>query len=375
MNKTVLAMLVFCILLPCIFYISKPGFLEYDSYYYLDYICHPGTEHYVNQTIVDQVNAIIFSIFPCDEFALKIILCLAYIFTIMCLFWIGEIYYKGTGAMTVLFSCITPLFFTQVFKLENDFIAIPLLFLGLALLLKGKKIESMLFFITGSLLWPAGIILLLIIGLFYYRPALIFAIPIVFMNIGSFFGSVIPNFGVAENNPLLGILWVMPYFLWSGFLRMPYSRLSMPVVVLAILNPKFFIFAIPFLALTLVKFAKENPHYGKGIFVFAIILCIAFSVPLSGIDFYSYPPKAYEHQAVIDTIQAAKDFNKPFANDWAFGHLFFYYGASTPQAFGIGDWNLANMSNTIILAREKIDCPVVRQYDNLLMSELRLYNC
>lgn len=395
-----LTIILIAFIIPSMLYLTQPNFIEYDSYYFLNIICNPETPHHYSFTPDAIIQDYLFAILPCNNFILKIIIITLLALNLLIIYLIGEETKKGTGHLTILFATFTPILITNSFKFENDIFGYPLIFTSLYFFikhLKEKKEGKIPFFLIlsigvlgiGSLLWGGGIYYLLAFSL--SEPLLLLIIaPILYIFFDTILKNIIPNFHITENSPITGLNFFILYGIWwiqeKWFLKgkYPYLFTSIPLMLFALINPKFFILALPFFALTMVNFYEDlQPNSQKGLIAFAIVLTLFSSIGFLPIEYTQYPPKNYEHQAVKDLIQTTQDYNKQLVNDWQLGHMIWYYNGETQIHSGEGSpgqWNVTGRTNAIVLTRhtpdENRNCQILKQYDqNPLGYSLRLWNC
>lgn len=385
-NKYKFLIFVLVFVIPSLLFLITPGFFGYDSYYYASLVCNPDHNHYQSNGLRSMAEELVFGLLPCSEIFLKLVLIACFSFSLMAIYLIGELAYKGMGFLTVLFSSITNILFTKSFFLENDAFALPFLFFGLFFFLKSRK---KLFWIApclistciGVLLWGGGIYYLWFFSLlnFYLWP--------VFLYLSYLFGldllaNLMPQMQIFESNFLLSLMFLMYYVFWIAFVK-NYDfferNLFALLLIVGILSPKLLVLAIPFLALFLVKVFQDFGKKREVLIWYAIIMVLIALLGFLPFDAVKIGPKYYEHQAVLDTIELSQDLNKSFVNDWSLGHLFWFYGAETSFHSGFPNPDYENgEGESVVLSRfpQRAICRMVYEYDwKIDGSNLRLWNC
>ncbi len=374
-------------LLPSIFFLIGPAFPGHDSYFYYYYVCDEKQEHNVINDPIQGIQQQLFNALPCNEFELKILIILLYGISLFFLWGIGEYYSKNHGYLTMLFAVNNPILFGFVFKLENDIFALPLVYAGLYFFLRFRE-EKRTFLLLISLLFLGGATFVWG-GAIYYLMAFslleLLLIPIslflLFNYYDTIINSLIPNQLVKENSIFLGLTYLFfyaPFIYLSKNISFPHQKLFFILVLLGVLNAKFFVLALPLLALSLVKVFKEKDEQLNFVMVsMALIVCVVFSISFLPIDSIKYAPKFYEHQAVKDLVFYSNLNNKETVNDWEFGHMVWFYGGKTKHHSGFNNsFEIEKQTNAIVLTRHEMSCPAIKQYENNLLGyNLTLYDC
>ena len=310
----------------------------------------------------------------------------------------GDAHPLANGWLAMLFIGLTPLFLNLSFRLENDALAFPFMFISLYYFLKHinqpdlgwcvvKKqyhflLISLLMLAVASILWGGSLYYLLVYAL--YTPiALIILVPIILFFGGNFINPLIATSLIGENYPFLGIVFVFFYFLiWKKYTH-PFNKITWGLIILGIFNAKFLILALPLLALTIVKAYEEHkPETKKAIILVAIMANLAFPMMIAPtILNEGSRPTQIELLAVQETIQYANQNNLNIENDWELGHIVFYYGGSTPHhTFYAPKSTKFSGDNTVVLTQWDLNCSLVKTFvkpESLikLESNLNLYKC
>lgn len=388
-------LVVVAFLLPSILYLTSNTFLGYDSYYFLAEVC--GENPIYNAANNAPLHTELIPLLPCNDFLLKLMLIALFGLSMLIIYAIGEDYHKGWGIYTTLFTMISPILLYNSFKFENDAFAFPILFLATLFFLRhlsqrdnyvqtffqkwGNIGISMFLFLFSLGWWGGGVYLIIMLTLF--EPILLI---ITFHLIVTYYvmilGPLLPDLNVNENNPLQGVFTMIFYIFMLIFPKnkrvfdFPYRGITLVTIAYGLINPKFMILALPFIGLALAHAYSIAHEIGKQrMMLIATITIIGFSIP---IGLGTLHPSAIEHDAIVDTVQLASDENKTLFNDWGYGHMVIFYGGETEQ-YATYHRRLSeeeDYGGSIVLTRFDLDCPLVKQYDNpVLTSPLKLYNC
>lgn len=389
--KLIKFLFLFSFLLLSLFYLTRSGFYEYDSYFALLAVCQPNSEHLENASFMP-LEKIVYSFLPCNETILKLITLFLLAIDIGIIYLIGKL--ENKGLEVVLYSFLTPVLLFETLKFENQIFAIPLMLLGLYFNLKylksNKKTDAAIgvIFLLASLgFWGAGIYYLLLFSAFnfiYLIPTLILS----FFYHVRIFASFLPRFDVQENFLAWGLLMITFYLVgkcgfatlgsWEYHLKKfepPFKWITISLIIFGIINPKFFVLGIPLFALATAKFNADLDKKEKLKLLGSCIgVFIIWGATFSSLPIIQNPPYGYVHEAVNDAITLGKSTKKMLANDFEYGHLIWFYGGKTNNHSGPGD-KLPD-ANSIILSRYDYNCSIVKTYDAPLFGQaLRLYNC
>jgi len=372
-------------LLPSILYLGSNNFLGYDSYYFLTDVCggNPIYDAPTNAPLHD----LLLPLLPCNDFLLKLVLIALFGVALLTIYAITRIRYKEHAHLGVLFACVSPILLYNSFKFENDAFAFPIMYASLYFFLKyldsekKKKIFLLpclgLLFVA-SLFWGASLYYLLIFTIF--EPLfLIFVIPMLFLFFGLLFNGILPDFGVNENNPLKGVLaflffqifWLLPRT--RKVFDFDFKKLTIVLIGVGLLNPKFMILAIPMLSLTLSKvYSMLDVENRKKMIALTMVLVVGFALP---IGLGSLHPSLIEHEAVKDLVEYSVDLNKPIANDWSYGHLVYFYGGETNNHSTYNN-KFGSYVNSVVLSRQDLNCSIIKEYpSNPLEGNMKIYDC
>ena len=288
---------------------------------------------------------------------------------------------KGYGWLVVFFSAITSVPWGVFFKLENDAMALPFIFLSLFLFLRYLKTKKNLHLISSlislgiaTFFWGASLVYLFAFS--FEAPFLVYAlIPLLLLFLNEIAIMFIPNFSVAENHPGFGLMFFIFSFSWPLtsfsywkkfwiYFDTPYKKMFWVLLVIGIVNPKYFIFLVPFLSIALARVFFELEKENYVMILFYTIFIIGFSIQILPLGPYQYVPRVYEIEAVQDLVELGQQNQKIIENDWHFGHLIWFYGGKTPMHSG-GNWRVTGNPDRVSLSRRDLNFTVVRTYEDL----------
>jgi len=381
-------------------YLLFPGYLGYDSYFFLDHLCGGGGLYdEITGSQVPYYNYLAkqaFNVLPCDVFTLKLLFTSLFTISLLIIYYTSKLEHGKDAWMSIPFVLIFPVFLLNSLKIENDPLAYPLMFGSFYFFFKYLKFKppevptvfgkinfigfnknysdlfiSLVLLFTATLFWGGSLYYL-----FYYSifelGLLIIAVPVLLILFVDLVYAILPNFGVDENNPFRFVRQTMMFFLLfllSNSLRsIPRNKwvLALPLLLVGLLSPKFLILLTPLIPLLLIHAWKNASELTKGFMVpLAVVVGLIYIIQI-GISWHG--PYDYEHDLVQEAIRLASDENKILGNDWGLGHLVFYYGGNTLNHSGISE---INCKDCIVLSYEEYPwCDLLKEE-----RKLKIYSC
>lgn len=372
-------LIILCFIIPSSLFLIKPNFYGMDSHYFLTKVCSDNN-HYREEGNLFLTN-LVFNNLPCDFTIIKLVLIMLYGLTLIGLYKIAEFTWTGAGYLTLLFSGISTVLLFSTFKLENDAFAIPLLYFSLYFFLKfvdpkptftipkRKEYANLVlsFFLLGlaGMFWGGAIFYLLAFLLVLSTRLTIigflisFLIPQVQEISSKVITSLVGNYRILENNPLLFFYlnFIYLYILAFGMdkiVKKPWhAKLTVILIIFGFLNPKILILATPFISLYVVKnylitrkeyiFLRKKITARKVFTTIAIALWIFNAITLA----FFVTPTPLQVQAAQETVQLSEQTGLRINNAWEYGHLIWFYGGETKQHSGIGAE--LETTNTVLL--------------------------
>lgn len=379
LNKKQLVLLIILSAIPFVFYLFHHGFGDYDSYYFLAFVCEKNFHTFDASSIYYPIPPLakeVFSLLPCNFFVLKIVLFLLFASSVIIIAKTGELLYDN-GWITGLFTFFTPILWRNSLKLENDAFGLVFCYLSTYFFVKYLKkknnldfVLSCASFLIGAGFWPGTLYL-------SFGYALL-AIPFIGASIfiAYFFGQQLTNsiFGnplVLENQSAGSLVNLLGYF--PALIKIETFSLMSVTIFFAgfgLLNPKFLVLGVPFFCLALTHFVQKYTTWENFLIYLAIILAIGFGATML---FYDYNPKKGEFEATQIAIDLAKEKNLELSNDWPLGYIVNWLGG-TPSAWA-GPGQLQQDIGIVLTSRE-LDCLKHFETDyDFNTGKLYVYEC
>lgn len=309
----------------------KPTFYDFDSYYFLNISC--------DRTVPsEKIGETVWSFFPCNELILKGLECILFGFCLIILYLIGKETSTEKASWLPMISCFFLFFPSLFFKLENDLLAIPFIFVSLYFLVKwvsSKKnrefVLAIAFASIATTFWLAAGIWLIIVFLSHekLRYLGIALILIFFSNI--YFGNHLDT----EDQIMTGLTYCG--FLVVGLFGLP-KEFRLPVFFASTVAFARLQFAIFLALLLLVGFffylIKKNFFDKKEKADALLSVCLMIWLIITLTQFFT-PPEPKMLELVKKGVEQAN--GEDIQNDWFVGHLVEYYGGKASRKAGPPD--------------------------------------
>lgn len=283
----------------------RPLIFGFDSYATINGICFGNWSALSSQPLTN----FIFSFFPCSFLFFKVFMFLSLIITLYIIMKIVGLYFSDMSLFSLFFLIgLSPIMLFEFAKFENELFAYPLIVFGIYLLLKREFVWSLVVFLVSIFFWVWP----------YYL---------------TFFPS---NSLVLELRPFGGLssLFLLVFFVPFIFLVKNKKVIGLSVVSLGLFlwNAKFFIFLMPFIAIS-IGLVLEKLHNKKEYINTAWLVCfiLIFSVNLS---LFMQEPQQIQFDLLSKGIEFAEKEDLPIYNDWSYGHWIEYLGYETKYKSG-----------------------------------------
>jgi hypothetical protein len=380
MNRQQFFILFIISALPYAALLARPNMVGADSYYFMNGICHDKTLD------TDPLPKIIFTLLPCHEIALKLLLFAIFFTCILFLAFTGELFFGSRGWLAGIFFFLQTQWIHQFMELENDVLAFPLLFFSIYCFCRGIvekstmwKINALFLLGIASFFWQGSVYYLVAYALTFPPALLVCVVLFPFLGL-KFFGSLVPNLQAAENTPILG------YFQNSNliltFIR-PLNELMPQMVyflLLAFLRLKLAVHVVPFMALSMVAtfiYLESKPFNKMAQLMHKIILVsVPIMVLISTWGVFVQYPDLKTFNAVDYAVQEAK--GRTINNDWDLGYWIEWKGG-TPLNWG-GEGPAKPFTKGVVITSFGSDCELLKQFkspsfDFFAFRDLNVYKC
>jgi len=360
-----------------------PGLMEYDSYYFLGMVCKklPVSDE---EPLISQALSLV----PCDILAVKALLFCMCLFSVLVFAATGRLIDEKRGWMAGFWLFLSYIFFFEFFKFEDDQFSYPFLFLALyfwvAAAVKAKNCEKnawqqlacLFFCLLACGFWGGSLLFLIVLGVSSLLALTGAGLALLSVFWGKLYSAVFQSIqGVSEATPLLGskdLLFLLPgllgwkkerFLLWPGIL----------FALLHLLQPKFGLFAVLFLALGLTAWLKDKAPWHQYFLVLASVLVLGSFVAIS-----MQPPSLEEHQSVQYAVMlACEKYDCQVMNDWQLGHIVKWYGGKTCY-FGSpcnccncsGDCEKISIAPGILVSESSQSCTLLKEW-----GKWKVYEC
>lgn len=300
----------------------------------------------------------------CNLYQLALIIFILYSVTLLAFWIIGNHFFGESGwRLPIYLGSLTPLFFLEALRFENDFFGWTLAFISIGLTvlaLKHKRIAKKGLCLILALpialfsiyLWLPSIIILLMLVLFLKigfktKQILVLTAIIIFIILQYTYLARSFDFEniIAEELPLVGLIFVIHIIHFWKKIPKTFKLYSLFLIVLGALKSKFMFIATPLLLVGLLdKQLKEGITLKREIFgikkIPILYICIILLIGyfLMGINLY---PTQNDLNEMKNAIQLSKDKNIILYNDWGDGWIFTYLGYETNYKISPPnpDWN------------------------------------
>jgi hypothetical protein len=348
-----------------------------DSYYFLNHILYGF--YPLKQTEV--LGKLIFNLLPTNILYLKIILGLIGTTILFIFYKIAELYKKNSGWIAIILISSSTVFMNLLFKLEDDifgmlFVMLSFYFLSKYILSESKKtfdwniIISILFIGVAGMIWKYAGIFVIAFALIsnWNKLYLFFGAGMILVFNKTLILNIIPNFVVAENTPVVGI--VLLGILMIGFLkkfRIKKFEIAFWVfLALTFVNMKFSIVLVPIIILNISTNFKKIPHKLQNsiLIISSIIFLIVCYSNLTGMP----NNQTFELISVGQSYNIDNHTNYEIVADWDYGYYYEFLTKSKVLYFGNPNNGIKNYKNKIIITNSKnvniINCELIKKVKN-----------
>jgi len=331
----------------------------------------------------------ILPLFNCNFILISFTMFLFYFVGLLSLWIISKkVLKEHAWLLPIYVGTLTPLFFIEGLRFENDLFGWTLAFLALALFsialnyknLLSKALVLVLSISIGIIsfnLWTFSIIILCMFPLFLginYKYKKTWVILIIMGFIFCQQQYLLHSFNinyimlVAEEIPLIGLVYIIHILHFWKKIPQPFFLYGLFFLGLGILKSKYLFLATPFLLMALIQKEKtiglwlESKRFSNRIEIVPIVFVIIFGLGfvLTGVSMYPTQNDFIEMQGAIDY---ATDNNIPLVNEWGSGWYFAYLGFETKYRMGPPDpdWNILEKPFVAYSRKIELDCNKLSQ--------------
>lgn len=350
-----------------------------------------------------------FVLFGCNFVFTSFVMFLFYFIALLSLWVIFKpILREHAWLLPIYVGTLTPLFFVEGLRFENDvfgwclsFLCMALFFIATNIFCNRHKIAltgvneritpinivfcvlclllSVFIGVIAILLWQFSIIL--VAGCFLlleipqkYKKVFVFILFLIFILfqwdylLRSF--EINPLYWVAEEIPLLGLIYIIHIFHFWRKIPQPFFWYGLGLLTLGLLKSKFLFLATPFLFLALIQKeksvglwlkSKRFPEKKLRIDVWLFVIIFGVGLIFSGVSLYPTQSDLLEMQ---EAIVFSEDNNLLLFNEWGSGWYFEYLGFETIYKMGPPnpDWNSLDKPYLAYSRQEDLNCERISKH-------------
>lgn len=296
----------------------------------------------------------------CDFVLISLVMFGFFCLALFALWFIGRKLFDFYGwLLPVYVCCLTPLFFLEGLRFENDlfgwclsFVAVALFWLYLdenklfkkalvLVLCMGISIISVLFWL------PSIIILGMCVFIVDKNPlySKIVWVGIILVVFATQFSYITHSFAnptlwVAEEIPFVGLIFILHLLHFWKKIPHPFTFYGISLLAIGILKAKYMFLVTPFLLMSVIQKEKTEGLWIKDLKIEPLIFCAIFFVGflLMGTTLF---PTQQDIQEIDSLIELSNQNGFPIYNDWGNGWLITFRGYDTNYKISPPDpdWN------------------------------------
>lgn len=340
---------------------------EPDTYAFFNRACLNASDF--NTPIISKI---FFNSIPCEQtiwFIFQAIIWIIFFYTIR-----YSLKKNGLDEKGLFLLCLSPFVLQLMTSFEDDFLALPIITILTYWHIRRKDIVSTITLVIFGLflsffIWEGAFVPLIIIAVSVIDPLLG-----IFVIIGLYFSGTIgkPNpepanesrigYGFGEYALFWFVVALFPKDWRSGLHEnWDYIKVSIPLLLLAILTPKFGIYSsITLIPIAINVFTKKN-YFQRAIRIGFIILLVF------PILFLQISPPLENHWKLLEKGVEIQKSGQKVLNYWSVGDYFAYLGGKPSQRGGYAGFQDANGSYWI--GSERKNCDTIKQAGTLYLQK------
>jgi hypothetical protein len=323
------------------------------------------------------------SIVDCSLLNLALITWFLYFLALLGIYFFAKKWFKDKAYLIPIYvACLTPLFFIEVLRFENDFFGWSLAFISLglfALFLDKHKPQALFLSIViacfSYILWSPSIFIMALSVFLLDIPILwsyLLLIPILgsqlLHKVGYAFGSFTQGIGVnavSEEIPLVGLVFVLHVLHFYKKIPFPITWYGIFLILLGALKSKYmFLAVLPLLMGLLFKELESGLNLKKELFgikeIPVLYCCFILMVGwfLMGLNMY---PTQVDLNEMKQAIDIAVTEQLPLYNDWGEGWTFVSLGFDSNYKISPPnpDWNSLDRPFVAYSKTKILDCNAI----------------
>jgi hypothetical protein len=372
LKKQVLLVVIALFALFFSFFFIRENVLGADAFYYAALTCKQLAWN-GSQLPLEQI---LFNLIPCNVWIYKIILFINALFFCVSLYYLFKACGVKDWSKGILFVITLSFIAFALMQLENDFFALPFMILALSQVIQIPKWKPCLkdkhFLLTCLYLFIAagfwgGAIYFLMLFIAFNCVFLIPSIILLALFEWKPLFLLLPNVLIQENQVALGF-FLLGYLVFTLFWYKRYGLkwfiLTVITIAIATLNAKFWVLAVPFVAVNFIQwFEQTKPLIKSSVVFLSIFMLIALNFQV----LQQYPTNE-DIKAIKQSIQISPYLN----NDFGLGYLIIYEKGHTNN-YGVFQKDLnANKAKGYILTIYDLNCSKINLNNE---SSYKLFNC
>ena len=299
----------------------------------------------------------------CSLLNLALVTWFLYFFVLLGVYFFSKLYFgKGAWRVPVYVACLTPLFFIEVLRFENDFFGWSLAFIALGLFALFFQKKSLISLFLGVILacfsyflWQPSIFIL-VLACFWLPVSFIYQYILIgitllinlFNKVGYAASSItqgISQNAVSEEIPLVGLVFVLHVLHFYKKIPFPMVFYGIFLILLGALKSKYmFLAVLPLILGLLSKELSEGLSLKRELFgvkqIPVLYCCFILMIGwvIMGVNMY---PTQTDLNEMRYAISYSLDTNQQLYNDWGDGWIFVSLGYPTEYKISPPepDWN------------------------------------
>jgi hypothetical protein len=354
-------------LIPFLFYLINPVLIGADNFFYFTSITCNGVE----SSSAPFLGLSFFYLFPCNLFLFKLFGFVLLFLSVVFISWAGEKIYPVNGWLCGTLMFLAPGLIPAFASWENDHLCFPFFCLSIYFFVSKKYVKSFLVLLPVLFLWNGWPVLFSVFFInffwFLFFPALI---GFLFFTQSQYGLNVL----VQEQLPFIGVTQIL--ILLLGLITIPKLLLGGTIFlfVLGLINAKFMVWVVPFLALSFLGvlnwfsvISKKEFNVIQVVAGLLIVFVLSSSVLLTGFFNHVYP-----NVNQIQAVEFAVSLDSNINNDWSYGYWIEFFNGVPSNKGGYSEFKPVKGIN---LTETNLNCELVKEFKQGFLNEIKIYKC